>query len=64
MPNLKQQLADLEKVNDKLRKDNLLMRLEIEELVTIPDSIISRSIIEKYRRKRDIRDEQYLAGQN
>lgn len=64
MPTLKQQITDLKKVNEKLCKDNLFMRLEIEDLITDSSSERSKKIIEKYRQKRDERNEQYLAGLN
>ena len=50
MKTLEELIVDLEKSNNKLRIDNLKMRLELEILSEDTRSVLSRKIIAKYRR--------------
>ena len=45
MKTLEELIVDLEKSNDKLRIDNLKMRLELEILAEDTRSVLSRKII-------------------
>ena len=60
MKTLEELIVDLEKSNDKLRIDNLKMRLELEILAEDTRSVLSRKIIAKYRRLKAQRDEREL----
>jgi len=64
MKTLEELIVDLEKSNDKLRIDNLKMRLELEILAEDTRSVLSRKIIAKYRRLKAQRDERELETQN
>lgn len=64
MKTLEELIVDLEKSNDKLRIDNLKMRLELEILAEDTRSVLSRKIISKYRRLKAQRDERELESKN
>ena len=64
MKTLEELIVDLEKSNDKLRIDNLKMRLELEILAEDTRSVLARKIIAKYRRLKAQRDEQELELKN
>lgn len=53
-----------EKAMDHLRKQNLMMRLELEEIAARPDGRAAKKIINKYRRIKRERDERLTAIQN
>lgn len=50
--------------NQKLRFDNLMMRLEFEVLIDGTESRAAKKILAKYRLKRAIRNESELATKN
>lgn len=60
----KEKLQELERHIDKLRLDNLRMRLQLEALVENINSFESKKILANYRKLRQIRKEQELEGQN
>ena len=60
----RQQIRQLEERNHKLSWDNLQLRLEMEILIDGTESKAAKKILSKYRRKRDIRNEDSLATQN
>jgi hypothetical protein len=47
-----------------LRVQNLKMRIDLETIIENPSGDAAKRIIEKYRRLRNIRNEQYLSTQN
>ena len=61
---LKERIKELEKSNDDLRYNNLMMKIHLDLLATDINSLASQKILAKYRRLRLIRKEQYLEGQN
>ena len=60
----KQTIATLKKQNDKLRFDNLRMRMHLEILSKNIDSLAAKKILAIYRRKILAREERYLESQN
>lgn len=62
--NLKEQIKDLQKSNDKLRFSNLIMRMHLEVLAFDVNSIAAKKILAGYRKKMFIRKERELEGQN
>jgi len=61
---LRKQIKQLQEHNHKLCIDNLRMRLEFEIVMDAPNGRAAKKILDKYRRKRDRRDEALLELQN
>jgi len=59
-----QQIRQLKEQNDKLRIDNLRMRLHFEVLLDGTESKAAKKIMGIYRRKRAKRNEASLSTQN
>jgi len=62
--NLIKRNSDLAAINEHLRKQNLEMRLDIEILIDLPEGSAAAKILEKYRKRRELRNERTNAIQN
>ncbi len=61
---LRQEIKQLKAANERLRWENLRMRLEIEIFLDGFESRAAKKILARYRHKREIRDEASKATQN
>jgi hypothetical protein len=64
MATLRQQIENLEKVNIKLRTDNLRMRLEFEVIIENQNGAAAQKILSKYMQKSKVLREKDLATKN
>jgi len=60
----KEQIQNLKAQNDKLRRDNLFMRLHLEVIAGNPESKAAKKIIARYRRIMIAREERLKEIQN
>ena len=57
-------IKELEERNSRLAFKNLQMVIEFETLIDSTESIAAKKILNKYRRKRAIRNDSFLELQN
>ncbi len=49
---------------ERMKWDNLMMRLELETIAENPEGEVAKKIIARYRRRMKAREERYLSKQN